>query len=80
MPQANPNIEAVYASNVMMAAGASRSRALSKKNGDIKILGTDGLPGPAGGIRAVAYSPDSIASLNLSPHYAAHAGGCGLTI
>ena len=39
----------------MMAAGARlAAKGAGKKDGDIKILGTDGLPGPAGGIRAVA--------------------------
>jgi len=55
MLQAHPNIQAVYASNDMMAAGARlAAKGTGKKDGDIKILGTDGLPGPAGGIRAVA--------------------------
>ncbi len=55
MLQAHPNIQAVYASNDMMAAGARlAAKGAGKKDGDIKILGTDGLPGPAGGIRAVA--------------------------
>ena len=55
MLQAHPNIVAVYASNDMMAAGARlAAKGAGKKDGDIKILGTDGLPGPAGGIRAVA--------------------------
>ena len=55
MLQAHPNIRAVYASNDMMAAGARlAAKGAGKKDGDIKILGTDGLPGPAGGIRAVA--------------------------
>jgi ribose transport system substrate-binding protein len=44
-----------HASNDMMAAGARlAAKGAGKKDGDIKILGTDGLPGPAGGIRAVA--------------------------
>jgi ribose transport system substrate-binding protein len=55
MLQAHPDIKAVYASNDMMAAGARlAAKGAGKKDGDIKILGTDGLPGPAGGIRAVA--------------------------
>jgi ribose transport system substrate-binding protein len=55
MLQAHPDIKAVYASNDMMAAGARlAAKGEGKKDGDIKILGTDGLPGPAGGIRAVA--------------------------
>jgi ribose transport system substrate-binding protein len=52
MLQAHPDIKVVYASNDMMAAGA---RLAAKGAGkDVKIIGTDGLPGPAGGIRAVA--------------------------
>jgi ribose transport system substrate-binding protein len=55
MLQAHPNITAVYASNDMMAAGARlAAKGAGKKDGDIKIIGTDGLPGPSGGIRAVA--------------------------
>jgi ribose transport system substrate-binding protein len=55
MLQAHPGIKAVYASNDMMAAGARlAAKGAGKQDGDIKILGTDGLPGPAGGIRAVA--------------------------
>ena len=55
MLQAHPDIKAVYASNDMMAAGARlAAKGAGKKDGDIKIIGTDGLPGPAGGIRAVA--------------------------
>jgi len=54
MLQAHPNIKAVYASNDMMAAGARLAAKGAGKVDQIKILGTDGLPGPAGGIRAVA--------------------------
>ena len=55
MLQAHPDIKAIYASNDMMAAGARlAAKGAGKKDGDIKIIGTDGLPGPAGGIRAVA--------------------------
>jgi ribose transport system substrate-binding protein len=55
MLQAHPNIKALYASNDMMAAGARlAAKGEGKKDGDIAIIGTDGLPGPAGGIRAVA--------------------------
>jgi ribose transport system substrate-binding protein len=53
MLQAHPDIQMVYASNDMMAAGA-RLAAKGAGKGNIKIIGTDGLPGPAGGIRAVA--------------------------
>jgi ribose transport system substrate-binding protein len=54
MLQAHPNIKAVYASNDMMAAGARLAAKGAGKVDQVKILGTDGLPGPAGGIRAVA--------------------------
>jgi ribose transport system substrate-binding protein len=55
MLQAHPDIKVLYASNDMMAAGARlAAKGAGKKEGDIKIIGTDGLPGPAGGIRAVA--------------------------
>jgi len=53
MLQAHPDIQMVYASNDMMAAGA-RLAAKGAGKDNIKIIGTDGLPGPAGGIRAVA--------------------------
>src|ERR1700719_5167802 len=36
------------------SARRSSGSGAGKKDGDIQILGTDGLPGPAGGIRAVA--------------------------
>lgn len=52
MLQAHPDIKLVYASNDMMAAGAKLAAKGAGK--DVKIIGTDGLPGPAGGIRAVA--------------------------
>ena len=52
MLQANPDIKMVYASNDMMAAGALLAAKGAGK--DVKIIGTDGLPGPAGGIEAVA--------------------------
>src|ERR1700734_2556286 len=52
MLQAHPDIKVLYASNDMMAAGA---RLAAKGAGkEVKIIGTDGLPGPAGGLRAVA--------------------------
>src|SRR3954463_1803726 len=54
MLQAHPDIKMVYASNDMMAAGARLAAKGAGKEKDIKIIGTDGLPGPAGGIRAVA--------------------------
>jgi ribose transport system substrate-binding protein len=54
MLQANPDIKVVYASNDMMAAGSYLAAKGAGKEGQIGIIGTDGLPGPAGGIRAVA--------------------------
>ena len=52
MLQAHPDIKMVYASNDMMAAGALlAAKGAGKK---VQIIGTDGLPGPAGGIEAVA--------------------------
>ncbi len=54
MLQAHPDIKMVYASNDMMAAGALLAAKGAGKEGQIAIIGTDGLPGPAGGIRAVA--------------------------
>ena len=52
MLQAHPDIKMVYASNDMMAAGALLAAKGAGKT--VKIIGTDGLPGPAGGIQAVA--------------------------
>ena len=52
MLQAHPDIKMLYASNDMMAAGALLAAKGAGK--DVKIIGTDGLPGPAGGIEAVA--------------------------
>ena len=52
MLQAHPDIKMVYASNDMMAAGALLAAKGAGK--EVKIIGTDGLPGPAGGIEAVA--------------------------
>jgi ribose transport system substrate-binding protein len=52
MLQAHPDIKVVYASNDLMAAGAYLASKGAGKN--VKVIGTDGLPGPAGGIRAVA--------------------------
>jgi len=54
MLQAHPDIKVVYASNDMMAAGARLAAKGAGKEGQVKIIGTDGLPGPAGGIEAVA--------------------------
>ena len=54
MLQAHPDIKVLYASNDMMAAGARLAAKGAGKADQVKIIGTDGLPGPAGGIRAVA--------------------------
>lgn len=52
MLQAHPDIKMLYASNDMMAAGALLAAKGAGKQ--VMIIGTDGLPGPAGGIEAVA--------------------------
>jgi ribose transport system substrate-binding protein len=52
MLQAHPDIKMVYASNDMMAAGALLAAKGAGKQ--VQVIGTDGLPGPAGGIEAVA--------------------------
>jgi len=54
MLQAHPDIKVLYASNDMMAAGARLAAKGAGKENQVKIIGTDGLPGPAGGIEAVA--------------------------
>lgn len=54
MLQAHPDIKLVYTSNDLAAAGAYIAAKQAGKAGDIKIIGTDGLPGPSGGIRSVA--------------------------
>jgi ribose transport system substrate-binding protein len=54
MLQAHPDIRVVYASNDMMAAGAYLAAEGAGKADQIRVIGTDGLPGPAGGIAAVA--------------------------
>src|SRR5277367_4919872 len=61
LPSSTPAVERLNGfkdgvkGNDKMAAGARlAAKGAGKKDGDIKILGTDGLPGPAGGIRAVA--------------------------
>lgn len=53
MLQAHPNIKLVYASNDLAAAGAYIATKQAGKLGQVQIIGTDGLPGPSGGIRAV---------------------------
>ena len=54
MLQAHPDIKLVYACNDLAAAGAYIAVKQAGKLGQVKIIGTDGLPGPSGGIRAVA--------------------------
>jgi ribose transport system substrate-binding protein len=54
MLQAHPDIKLVYTSNDLAAAGAYIAVKQAGKLGQVKIIGTDGLPGPSGGIRAVA--------------------------
>jgi ribose transport system substrate-binding protein len=54
MLQAHPDIKLVYTSNDLAAAGAYIAARQAGKAGQVKIIGTDGLPGPSGGIRAVA--------------------------
>ncbi len=54
MLQAHPEIKLVYACNDLAAAGAYIAVKQAGKLGQVKIIGTDGLPGPSGGIRAVA--------------------------
>jgi ribose transport system substrate-binding protein len=54
MLQAHPDIKLVYTSNDLAASGAYIAAKQAGKEKDIKIIGTDGLPGPSGGIRSVA--------------------------
>ena len=54
MLQSHPDIKLVYACNDLAAAGAYIAVKQAGKLGQVKIIGTDGLPGPSGGIRAVA--------------------------
>lgn len=54
MLQAHPDIQMVYASNDLMAAGAYLAAKGAGKEKQVKIIGTDGLPGPSGGIASVA--------------------------
>ncbi|RFU44934.1 substrate-binding domain-containing protein [Paraburkholderia sp. DHOC27] len=54
MLQAHPDIKLVYTSNDLAAAGAYIAAKQAGKEGQVKIIGTDGLPGPSGGIRSVA--------------------------
>jgi ribose transport system substrate-binding protein len=52
--QAHPDIKLVYTSNDLAASGAYIAVKQAGKLGQVKIIGTDGLPGPSGGIRSVA--------------------------
>jgi ribose transport system substrate-binding protein len=54
MLQSHPDIKLVYTSNDLAAAGAYIAAKQAGKTDQVKIIGTDGLPGPSGGIRAVA--------------------------
>jgi ribose transport system substrate-binding protein len=54
MLQAHPDIKLVYTSNDLAASGAYIAVKQAGKLGQVKIIGTDGLPGPSGGIRSVA--------------------------
>ncbi len=54
MLQAHPDIKVVYTSNDLAAAGAYIAAKQAGKQDQVKIIGTDGLPGPSGGIRSVA--------------------------
>jgi ribose transport system substrate-binding protein len=54
MLQAHPDIKLVYTSNDLAVSGAYIAVKQAGKLGQVKIIGTDGLPGPSGGIRSVA--------------------------
>ncbi len=54
MLQAHPDIRLVYTSNDLAAAGAYIAVKDANKLGQVKIIGTDGLPGSSGGVRSVA--------------------------
>ena len=54
MLQAHPDIKLVYTSNDLAASGAYIAAKQAGKTGQVKIIGTDGLPGPSGGVRSVA--------------------------
>ena len=54
MLQAHPDIKLVYTSNDLAAAGAYIAAKQAGKADQVKIIGTDGLPGPSGGIRSVS--------------------------
>ncbi len=54
MLQAHPDIRVLYASNDLQAAGGYVAAKGAGKEKQVAIIGTDGLPGPSGGIAAVA--------------------------
>ncbi len=54
MLQAHPDIKLVYNSNDLAASGAYIAAKQVGKLDQVKIIGTDGLPGPSGGMRSVA--------------------------
>jgi len=54
MLQAHPDIKLVYTSNDLAASGAYIAAKQAGKQDQVKIIGTDGLPGPSGGMRSVA--------------------------
>ena len=54
MLQAHPDIKLVYTSNDLAASGAYIAAKQAGKLDQVKIIGTDGLPGPSGGMRSVA--------------------------
>ena len=54
MLQAHPDIKLVYTSNDLAASGAYIAAKQAGKQDQVKIIGTDGLPGPSGGVRSVA--------------------------
>jgi ribose transport system substrate-binding protein len=54
MLQAHPDIKVVYASNDLMASGAYLAAKGAGKEKQVAVIGTDGLPGPSGGISSVA--------------------------
>lgn len=54
MLRANPGIKAVYANNDLMANGAYLALKAQGRDGEVAIVGTDGLTDPAGGAQAVS--------------------------
>lgn len=51
----HPDLKVIYASNDLAAADAYISAKQVGNSGQVKIIGTDSLPSPLSGIRAVAY-------------------------